>query len=126
MNLFSISTNLADKTKQNFSKKKPVIASRVPNAAVAYGVLGPTQSRTSFQVAEYNLGEISKVMDIEAYVRQAFNKHVELCLKEGYDVTSRNEEATLYIKRRLREMSEVSGHTFDMLLRYIMQNIVAY
>ena len=126
MNLFSISTNLADKTKLNFSKKKPVIASRVPNAAVAYGVLGPTQSRTSFQVAEYNLGEISKVMDIESYVRQAFNKHVELCLKEGYDVTSRNEEATLYIKRRLREMSEVSGYTFDMLLRYIMQNIVAY
>ena len=126
MNLFSISTNLSDKTKLNFSKKKPVMASRVPNAAVAYGVLGPTQSRTSFQIAEYNLGEISKVMDIESYVRQAFNKHVELCLKEGYDVTSRNEKATLYIKRRMREMAEVSGYTFEMLLRYIMQNIVAY
>lgn len=126
MNLFSISNNLADKTKLNFKKKKPVIASKVSNAGVAYGVLGPTQSRTSFQVAEYNLGEISKVMDIESYVRQAFNKHVELCLKEGYDITSRNEEATNYIKRRLREMAEVSGLTFDMMLRSITQNIVAY
>lgn len=126
MNLFSISDNLADKTKVNFKKKKPVIASKVPNSAVAYGVLGPTQSRTSFQVAEYNLGEISKVMDIESYVRQAFNKHVELCLKEGYDISSRNEEATSYIKRRFREMAEVSGYTFDMLLRYVAQNIVAY
>ena len=126
MRLFSISAELADKTKLNFNKKKPVIASRVSNAGVAYGVLGPTQSRTSFQTAEYNLGEISKVMDIESYVRQAFNKHVELCLKEGYDISSRNEEATLYIKKRLREMAEVSGLTFDMILRSILQNIVAY
>jgi hypothetical protein len=126
MNLFSISNTIADKTKINFQKRKPVIASKVPNAGVAYGVLGPTQSRTSFQVAEYNLGEISKVMDIESYVRQAFNKHVELCLKEGYDITSRNEEATNYIKRRMREMAEVSGITFDMLLRSITQNLVAY
>jgi hypothetical protein len=126
MNLFSISNNIADKTKVNFSKKKPLVASRVANAGVAYGVLGPTQSRTSFQVAEYNLGEISKVMDIESYVRQAFNKHVELCLKEGYDVTSRDEAATMYIKRRLREMAEVSGITFDMILRSIAQNLIAY
>jgi len=126
MNLFSISNTLADKTKSKFGKKKPVIASRVANAGVAYGVLGPTQSRTSFQVAEYNLGEISKVMDIESYVKQAFNKHVELCLKEGYDITSRNEDATFYIKRRLREIAEVSGLTFDMILRSITQNLVAY
>jgi hypothetical protein len=126
MNLFSISNVMADKTKVNFTKKKPVIASKVSNAGVAYGVLGPTQSRTSFQVAEYNLGEISKVMDIESYVRQAFNKHVELCLKEGYDISSRNEEATRYIKRRLKEMADVSGLTFDMILRSMIQNIVAY
>jgi hypothetical protein len=126
MNLFSISNVFADKTKINFSKKKPVIASRVSNAGVAYGVLGPTQSRTSFQVAEYNLGEISKVMDIESYVRQAFNKHVELCMKEGYDISSRDEEATKYIKRRLKEIAEVSGLTFDMILRSTVQNLVAY
>lgn len=126
MNLFSIGNKLVDKTKINFSKKKPVIASKVSNAGVAYGVLGPTQSRTSFQVAEYNLGEISKVMDIESYVRQAFNKHVELCLKEGYDISSRDSEATRYVKRRLKEMAEVSGLTFDMILRSIAQNLVAY
>ena len=126
MNLFSISNAIADKTKVNFNKKKPIIASRVTNAGVAYGVLGPTQSRTSFQVAEYNLGEISKVMDIECYVRQAFNKYVEVCLKEGYDITSRDEEATMYLKRRIREITEVSGITFDMLLRSILQNLVAY
>lgn len=126
MKLFSIGNKLADKTKASFSKKRPIILSRVPNAGVAYGVLGPTQSRASFQVSEYNLGEISKVMDIESYVRQAFNKHVELCLKEGYDINSRNEEATRYIRRRLKEMSEVSGLTFDMVLRSITQNMVAY
>ena len=126
MNLFSISHTLADKTKINFNRKKPVMASTVASSGVAYGVLGPTQSRTSFQVAEYNLGEISKVMDIESYVRQAFNKHVELCLKEGYDITSRNPEATMYIKRRLREIAEVSGITFGMLIRAIARDVVSY
>ena len=126
MHLFSISsTSLSDQPKKRKSRK-PIIISKMGSAGVVYGTLGMTQSRTSFQKAEYNLGEISKVMDIEAYVRQAFGKHVELCLKEGYKIASRNEEATRYIQIRLKEMAEVSGITFDMLVRSITQNLIAY
>ena len=83
-------------------------------------------TRGVFQRSEYELGEIAKVMDIEAYVRQAFNKHVEQCLKEGYKISSRNIEATDYIRKRLHEIGEASGRTFDSLLRGITTNLVSF
>ena len=127
MNLFSIANIFSDKpSKIQLPSKRPIIISKVNNRGVVYGSLGNTQSRTSFTESEYNLGEISKVIDVEAYVRQAFGKHAELCLKEGYQISSRNADATEYIKRRFKEMAEVSGVTFDMLLRSVTQNIVAY
>ena len=126
MKLFGVKEKVAEKASFLLDARRPKVAAKVSNTSVAYGTLGPTQSRSSFQPSEYNLGEISKVMDIESYVRQAFNKHVELCLKEGYDISSRDEKATSYIKRRLKEMADVSGVTFDMLLRSIATNLVAY
>lgn len=126
MKLFGVKEKVAEKASFMLDARRPKVAAKVSNTSVAYGTLGPTQSRSSFQPSEYNLGEISKVMDIESYVRQAFNKHVELCLKEGYDISSRDEKATSYIKRRLKEMADVSGVTFDMLLRSIATNLVAY
>ncbi len=126
MNLFSINSYIADQPKKKKLTGRPVIISKVGSTGVVYGSVGSTISRTTFERSEYNLGEVSKVMDVEAYVRQAFGKHVELCLKEGYDLSSRNDEATRYIERRLKEMAEVSGTTFDMLLRSITQNMIAY
>lgn len=125
MHLFSINNTIINKT-SNTLPRKPVIVSKIGSTGLVYGSTGNTASRSNFQKSEYNLGEISKVMDIEAYVRQAFNKHVELCLKEGYEISSRDNDATRYIKKRLQEITDRSGITFNMLLRVIMQNIVAY
>lgn len=126
MNLFSIIKEVSDQKKKNKTFRKPIIVSKIGSSGVVYGSIGMTQSRTSFDKSEYNLGEISKVIDIEAYVRQAFGKHVELCMKEGYKISSRNDAATKYVQKRLKEMAEVSGVTFDMLIRSISQNLIAY
>lgn len=127
MNLFSVSSYIADKPrKYSVRLRKPMIASKIGSSGIVYGATGNTISRSGFQKSEYNLGEISKVIDIESYVRQAFGKHTELCLKEGYEIASRNEEATVYIRKRLREIADASNMTFDMLLRGIVQNLVAY
>ena len=101
INLFSVS--IADQPRIQKSNRRPILISKVNSKGVVYGAIGSTISRSTFEKSEYNLGEVSKVMDIEAYVRQAFDKHVELCLKEGYEISSRNEEATTYIRNRLRE-----------------------
>ena len=97
----------------------------VYNVSPAYGNLA-IGKRGIFQKSEYDLGEVARVMDIESYVRQAFNKHVELCLKEGYQIKSRNPESTMYIKRRLREIGESTGRPFDSLLRGIVSNMITF
>ena len=105
--------------------KKIGYPGNVYNVSPAYGNLA-IGKRGVFQRSEYDLGEVARVMDIEAYVRQAFNKHSELCLKEGYQIKSRNTEATAYVNRRLREIGEATGRTFDSLLRGIVSNMISF
>jgi len=123
------------KTIQDKPKKKEILKpgrikkigypGNMYSVSPAYGNMA-IGKRGIFQKSEYDLGEVARVIDIEAYVRQAFNKHIELCLKEGYQIKSRNPEATAYVKRRLREMSESTGRTFNSLLRGIVSNMVSF
>jgi len=115
-------SKIVDKPQKRMAVK-PTSVKKLKYLGNVYGVTG---SRGEFQKSEYDLGEIAKVGDIEAYARQAFNKHVEQCLKEGYQLKSRNIEATKYVKRRLREMGEAAGRNFESLLRGIVSNVVQY
>ncbi|RKX64205.1 MAG: hypothetical protein DRP42_06765 [Tenericutes bacterium] len=130
-NLLSPKKSIQDKPKKKNAVLKPGRIRRVGypgsvyNVSPAYGNLA-IGKRGVFQKSEYDLGEVARVMDIEAYVRQAFNKHIELCMKEGYQIKSRNPEATRYVKRRLREIGESTGRTFDSLLRGILSNMVSF
>jgi len=128
-NLISKSgSTIKDNPKKNATKigriKKLQYPGNVYSIAATQGYAVGT--RGIFQKSEYDLGEVAKVMDIEAYVRQAFNKHTEQCLKEGYKLVSKNTEATQYVTRRLHEIGEASSRTFDSLLRGIVTNIVAF
>lgn len=86
----------------------------------------PVGTRANYQLPEYDLGEVARVMDIEAYVRQAFDKHTELCMKEGWKLVSRNKEAADYVDMRLSEIAEASGRTFSSMLRGIISNMVIF
>lgn len=133
-NLLSRSEKVIQDKPDKTKTLKPGRIKKLAYPGAVYGVSFTSQQfgsydmgkRGTFQKSEYDLGEVAKVMDIEAYVRQAFNKHTELCLKEGYQIKSRNGEATRYIKKRIREIGEASGRNFDSLLRGIIANIVAF
>ncbi len=130
-NLLSPKKNIQDKPKKNKLVPKPGRIKKIASPGNVYSV-SPSYGnltvgkRGVFQKSEYDLGEVGRVADIESYVRQSFNKHTELCLKEGYQIKSRNADATLYVKRRLREMGEATGRTFDSLLRGIISNVVSF
>ena len=120
---------IKDKPKKN-QVLKPGRIKKLQYPGNVYSIastLGYTMgTRGIFQKCEHDLGEVAKVMDIEAYARQAFNKHAEQCLKEGYKIVSKNIDATEYITRRIHEIGEASGRTFDSLLRGIITNIVSF
>ena len=123
-NLLSVGT-----VKDAPKKRKPIspiISKKILSPGSVYGATASDFTRSSFQRSEYDLGEVAKVTDIEAYVRQAFGKHVEQCMKEGYKISSRNVDATNYIKRRLREIGDASNRSFDSLLRGAVQCLISY
>ena len=130
-NLLSPKKQIQDKPKKPNTVLKPGRVKKVGfpgtvyNVSPSYGNLA-IGKRGVFQKSEYDLGEVARVMDIEAYVRQAFNKHTELCLKEGYQIKSRNPEATMYLKRRLREIGEATGRPFESLLRGVISNMISF
>lgn len=74
----------------------------------------------------YDLAEIGRIMDIEAYVNQSVRKHREQILKEGYFFTGEDEEMVEYIKRRIFEIEMASGYVFEEIIRDFATSLVAY
>jgi len=74
----------------------------------------------------YDLAEIGRAIDIEPYINQSVRKHREQILKEGYHINGPDDELVQYVKKRLFEMSIVSGVTTQQWLRDFTTNLVAY
>lgn len=83
-------------------------------------------SREFFQPPEYNLTEIGRVEDVEAYVRQAHCKKVGLMFKSGYSLTGPNPQTIEYVARRLAQIEQAQGRPFYILLREIGYDLVKY
>jgi len=87
-------------------------------------VTKPSARRMIFEPAEYDLYEIGRVEDSEAYVRQAFKKKVGLFLKEGFDYIGPNKRAVKYIKTRFAQLARASSIPHAELIRRIASSLV--
>lgn len=97
--------------------KTPTSSSITPDRKdVGYTYYGPG----------YDLAEIGRAIDVEPYVNQSVRKHREQILKEGYRINGQDDEIVDYAKKRLFEMSLVSGITTMQWLREFTTNLVAY
>lgn len=74
----------------------------------------------------YDLAEIARAMDVEAYIFQSIRKQRELILKEGYKINGPEQEMEDYVKRRIFEIELMSGVVFDDLIREFATNLVAF
>jgi len=74
----------------------------------------------------HNLWEIAKAADVESYISRAFQRHRELCMKQGWSVVGRDVERVRYVKRRLAEIALVSKQTTGAMLRELFYNLIAY
>lgn len=81
-------------------------------------------SRDAFVPAEYNLAEIGRIEDVENMVRQAFKKKTGLMFKEGYDFVGVNKEAVKYIKKRMKQIEQVSGLPNQVLMRTVGSDLI--
>jgi len=105
------------------SSKKPAVIKTVLDPGLRYRQLR-YQGRSQFLGAEYDLVEIGRIEDTDAYVRQAFDKKVALMFKEGWDLVGKNPKTINYIKSRLAQISKASKVPTQELFRAIGSNIV--
>jgi hypothetical protein len=109
----------------------PTIQSKPPiiNPSLGYqnngGIVSrPEQRRHVFEPTEYDLYEIGRIEDVEAYVRQAFKKQVGLFLKEGFDYLGSNKNVVKYLKARFSQIERASSIPHEELIRRIASSLV--
>lgn len=90
------------------------------------GGLDKTGARSKFTQPIYDLPEIARASDVEPYINQSIRKHREQILKEGYQITGADEEMASYVKKRLFEISILTGITTQQWLRELTTNLITY
>lgn len=75
---------------------------------------------------EYDLSESARIIDTESFVAASFRKKRQLILKNGYEITSKNNKNLDYINQRLYELEFVTSQTFRDLLAEITENLVNF
>lgn len=82
--------------------------------------------RGLFKQCEYDLAEIGRAVDIEAYIGQSVRKHREQILKEGFKLSGIDDNLIEYIENRLFEIALITGITTAQTLRDVVLNLVMY
>jgi hypothetical protein len=80
--------------------------------------------RASFHEPEYNLAEIQQAMDTEGYLRQSFDKHEELMLKNGWRIISQNKTALDHVHKRLTEISWGQNDPLELIIERGVEDLV--
>lgn len=87
---------------------------------------GRTGRNSNFVASPYELTEISRAIDVEPYILQSVRKHRIYVLKEGYTLNGNDEEAIDYVKKRLFEISMLTGIPTIQWLRELVTNVILY
>ncbi len=101
----------------------PAVIKAVRSPGLTYSINRNT-GRGAFVPSEYDIAQIGRVEDTDAYVRQAFKKKIGLMFKEGWDLVGPNKQRIKYMKARLAQISRASSLPTAELLRSIGSALV--
>lgn len=91
---------------------KPVIVVAVPRLN-QNGDL----SRANFEEVPYDFNEISRASDKEMYIGKSFLEHLQLMMREGFNVKSQDVDMEAYSNLRLREIEILTSKSFWSVIR---------
>lgn len=121
-----------DFSARDLVKRRKALAPSVINPKEPKQKVRPTplayvpSDRSEFAECTYDLGEIGRAIATEPMIDRSVDKHVHLCMKEGYRIVGRDPATVAYIKRRLFEFELGSGQPFDEFLKEATTNVVAF
>lgn len=79
-----------------------------------------------FEQPEYDMAEIGRIEDVEAYVQRAFTLKEGLMFKEDWEAVGKNLERIKYIKQRFEQLSAATGEPFVTVLRGAGEDLIRY
>lgn len=103
-------------------ERPPVSVKPIKSPVLAYT---QTNSRNTFEPAEYDLSEINIIEDVDSYVRQAHRKKVGLAFKEGWDLVGKNIETLDYIKKRFAQLEHAQNKPWRLLLKELVNDLIS-
>lgn len=80
--------------------------------------------RSGFQKPEYDLAEILRAADTEAYLRLSFEKHEELILKNRWRFVSQNTGVLSHVLKRLTEISWSQDTPLEVVIERGVEDLV--
>lgn len=102
-------------------------ALRIGSIAVGFSGTSTFAGRKlSFEESEHDLYRITKAIDTDSYVREAFEKHNELFWKEGWSIVGENPDAVNYVLKRIDYMEMAMGRPFQDFLYDVVDQLVKY
>lgn len=79
-----------------------------------------------FVFPEYNFSDINRIIETEPLVSRTFDRKIILCIKEGFEIVSKNPKLSEYIKKRFNEIEDKTGISFRTLVEEAISGLIRY
>lgn len=125
----SVQPDSVEVTTESIDVKLPIKARGVRPRNVSgywFGSRGKTTTRAEFEDCPFDFNRISRAIDTDSYVRQAFGKYRDLFWKEGWTLTGENEAALTYVWTRIDIMEQSMGQSFETFLGEVVDQLLKY
>jgi len=80
----------------------------------------------AFYAPEYDLPTIANAVQLDGLLQRSVNIFVEQILKNGYEITSKNDRLLRHINRRMKEIQQGTGISFYETMNNIGRQLVTY
>lgn len=83
-------------------------------------------NNVAFYAPEYDLPTIANAVQLDGLLQRSVNIFVEQILKNGYEITSKNDRLLRHVNRRMKEIQQGTGVSFYETMNYIARQLVTY
>lgn len=100
-----------------------------PNQVLTHNYATSTQKRifdNDFLFPEYNFSDINRVIETEPLISRVFDRKVILCVKEGFEIVSKNQKITDYLRLRLNEIESKTGISLRILVEEAITGLIRH
>lgn len=80
----------------------------------------------NFYKSEYDLPTIANAVQLDGFLRRSVNIFVEQILKNGFEIRSKTDRLQRHVKRRIKEIENLTGVSFYETVTQIATQLVTY